>query len=76
MSELLRLRYKRIAESMEGSPEHRLPLDKQGEKIERFRRKVDWAASVQQVPCWGVARECTESDAQNDLRFSYFPVKK
>jgi len=43
-------------------------LDKQCEKIERFRRKVDWAGSVQQLPCRGVDSECTESDAQNDLR--------
>jgi hypothetical protein len=43
-------------------------LDKQCEKIERFRRKVDWAASVQQLPRRGVESECTESDAQNDLR--------
>jgi hypothetical protein len=47
----------------------RRPLDKQCEKIERLRRKVGcWAASVEQLPCRGVESECTESDAQNDLR--------
>jgi hypothetical protein len=46
----------------------RAPLDKQCEKIERFRRKVDWAASVQQLPCRGVESERTEPDTQNDLR--------
>jgi hypothetical protein len=46
----------------------RPPLDEQREKIERFRRKVDWAASAQQLPCRGVESERTESDTQDDLR--------
>jgi hypothetical protein len=46
----------------------RPPLDEQREQIERFRRKVDGAAAVEQLPCRSVERECTESDAQNDLR--------
>ena len=47
----------------------RPPLHQQFEKIERFRRKVDWPASVQQLPRRRVERERSESDAQNDLRF-------
>jgi len=35
----------------------RPPLHQQCEKIEGFRRKVDRAASVQQLPCRGVESE-------------------